>query len=42
MNLQLSEAAKDALTADGPILVLGGPGSGKTTGVPPVNESALF
>lgn len=31
MNLQLSEAAKDALTADGPILVLGGPGSGKTT-----------
>lgn len=31
MELQLSEAAKGALDHDCPILVLGGPGSGKTT-----------
>lgn len=31
MKLDLSEVAQAALDADGPILVLGGPGSGKTT-----------
>ena len=31
MNLELSDQAQAALGADGPILVLGGPGSGKTT-----------
>lgn len=31
MKIELGDHAKDALNADGPILVLGGPGSGKTT-----------
>lgn len=31
MNVELSDQAQAALEADGPILVLGGPGSGKTT-----------
>lgn len=31
MKIELGDQANDALEADGPILVLGGPGSGKTT-----------
>lgn len=31
MTLDLSETAQNALKADGPVLVLGGPGAGKTT-----------
>lgn len=31
MTLELSETARDVLRADGPVLVLGGPGAGKTT-----------
>lgn len=31
MKIELDDQAKEALNADGPILVLGGPGSGKTT-----------
>jgi DNA helicase-2/ATP-dependent DNA helicase PcrA len=31
MSFTLSDTARDALDADGPMLVLGGPGSGKTT-----------
>ena len=31
MNITLSEVGLSALEADGPVLVTGGPGSGKTT-----------